>query len=128
MAKLKVKSFPDLTAAQVKYLREIDDISESTRLRFITPGAGQAMTYEAKFREATRPDEPRPLITAEAEALEISVAEVAQTVITAHTLWQQVGSRIEALRLKAKRDIREATTVAEMHAAVKALGLSLKQI
>lgn len=121
MAKLTVKRFPDLDEARAFYLAEADRKAEAERSRYITPGNGQAMTYEDKHREAVAGD--GPLLRAEAEALEMTVAEVAASVLAARAQWEQAGARIEAARLKAKKQIRQAQTPAEMHAAVKAMPL-----
>lgn len=122
MAKLSVKRFEDLAEAQTHYLRQVDSTAEQVRLRYITPGAGQAMTYEQKYREAVAGD--GPLLQAEANALGLTVSEVAQSVLDAHAAWQIAGARIEGLRLKAKADIRKAATAAEMHDVVEALSFS----
>lgn len=126
MAKLSVKRFEDLAEAQAHYLRQVDSAAEQVRLRHITPGAGQAMTYEQKYREALAGD--GPLIQAEAEALDKTVAEVASEVLAAHAAWQVAGAHIEALRLKAKQDVRGANTAAEMHAIANELSQSLEDI
>lgn len=119
MARLSIKRFPELDEARAHYLATVDAWAETARLQYITPGAGQAMTYEAKHREALVGD--GPLLRAEAEALDLTVAEVAQSVLDAHAAWQQIGASIEATRLRAKRDIRNAETAAEMHAISESL-------
>ena len=121
MAKLSVKRFADLDEARAFYLGKADRKAEAERSRYITPGNGQAMTYEAKHREALVGD--GPLLRAEAEALEMTVAEVAASVLAARAQWEQVGAQIEAARLKAKKQIRQTQTPAEMNAAVKAMPL-----
>lgn len=126
MAKLSVKRFEDLAEAQDNYLRQIDSAAETCRLRYITPGAGQAMTYEQKYREALAGD--GPLLQAEAVALDKTVSEVASEVLAAHAAWQVAGSHIEALRLKAKADVRAAESPAEMHAIVGDLEASLDSL
>jgi len=122
LAKLTVKRFSDLDEARVFYLGEADRKAEAERSRYITPGNGQAMTYEAKHQEALGGG--GPLLRAEAEALDMTVAEVAASVLTARAQWEEAGARIEAARLKAKKQIRQAQTPAEMHAVVKAMTLS----
>ncbi len=122
MAKLTVSRFKNLGETRLHYLNEVDRRAEAERGRYITPGAGQAMTYEAKHREALAGG--GPLLQAEAQALGMSVDQVASTVIAAHEAWLTIGATIESARLRAKRDIRQAETAAEMHAAVKALAFN----
>jgi hypothetical protein len=43
---------PSLEALRAQSLAEIDAQAEAARLRHITPGAGQALTYERKRAEA----------------------------------------------------------------------------
>lgn len=118
MAKLTVKTFSDNAEARAHYLATVDAEAERRRSQHITPGPGQAMTYEEKHRQAL--DGGGPMITAEAEALGLTEQEVIDSVLAARARWEQAGSWIEARRLKAKRDIRAATTPAEMHAISKA--------
>lgn len=117
MAKLTVSRFKDLDETRAHYLGTVDNEAERLRMQYLTPGNGQAMTYEEKHRQALAGG--GPMITAEAEALEVTEQEVIDSVIAARALWEQVGSQIEAARLKAKRDIRAAGTPAEMHQVVK---------
>lgn len=117
MAKLTVSRFKDLDETRAHYLATVDAEAERLRTQYLTPGNGQAMTYEEKHRQALAGG--GPMITAEAEALEVTEQEVIDSVIAARALWEQVGSQIEAARLKAKRDIRAAGTPAEMHQVVK---------
>lgn len=121
MAKLKVSRFSTLDEARSHYLGEVDRLAKAERSKYITTGNGQAMTYEEKHRQALNGG--GPMITAEAEALEVTEQEVIDSVLAARAQWEQVGAQIEAARLKAKKDIRAATTAAEMHAVVKAMPL-----
>src|SRR5690625_69854 len=126
MTTLTVKQFADRSSAERHFIEEVDRLTEASRLRYITPGVGQAMTYEQKHREALAGD--GPLLQAEAEALDKTVAEVASEVLAAHAAWQVAGAHIEALRLKAKQDVRGANTAAEMHAIANELSQSLEDI
>ena len=93
----------------------VDQAAEEARLRHLTPGSGQLLTYEAKYQEALAGG--GPMISAEAEALGMTVQEVIDSVLAARQQWQVLGAQIEALRLKTKKEIREAETASEMHAA-----------
>lgn len=117
MTKLKVARFSTLEEARSHYLGEVDRLAEAERAKYITTGNGQALTYEEKRRQAL--DGGGPMITAEAEALEMTEQRVIDSVLTARAQWEQVGSQIEAKRLKAKKKIRQASTPAEMHAISK---------
>ncbi len=118
MAKLNVKTFSDLEQAKTRYENEIDAEAEAIRRRYITAAPGQTMSYEAKHREAQRyPNGSKfPFLEAEAEALGLSLEAVAESILTARTQWETIGSGIEAARLKAKQQVRGAGTAAEMHA------------
>ena len=118
MAKLVIKHFSNRAEAERHYLREVDRLAEAEREKHITPGNGQAMTYEAKHREAAAGG--GPMITAEAQALGVTEDDVIASVLAARAQWEQVGAQIEAARLKAKKQIRQAQTAAEMHAVIKA--------
>lgn len=117
MATLKASTFTDRDSAERHFLSLVDQEAEAERSRYITPGNGQAMTYEEKHRQALAGG--GPMISAEADALGMTVQEVIDSVLTARAQWEQIGSQIEAARLKAKRDIRAAQTPAEMHAISK---------
>lgn len=122
MAKLSVRRFADLGTAQAHYLAQVDAAAEAARGRIITAAPGQAMTYEAKHREAERyPDDPpHPWLEAEAAGLGTTPAEVAESVLLARQQWEALGVAIEVARLNAKTEIRAAATAAEMHAVLRA--------
>jgi len=117
LATLNVSTFADHKDAQSHYLRVIDQAAEQARLQSMTPGSGQAMTYEAKYQEALVGS--GVLLSAEAEVLGVSVQEVAASILQARQRWQVVNAQIEAKRLKAKKEVREAKTAAEMHVIEK---------
>lgn len=123
MATLKVRSFPDTDAARSKYLRDVDAAAEQVRDMYLTPGPGQAMTYEEKYRQALAGG--GTMIAAEAQALEITDQEVIDSVLLAREQWEQVGGQIEAARVKAKKFVRGAQTPAEMHAILQSFEKSL---
>jgi hypothetical protein len=118
LAKLNIKRFTDRAEAEAHYLREVDRIAEAERAKHITSGQGQAMIYDAKHREALSGD--GPLLRAESGALDATVAEVAASVLAARARWEQAVAKIEAVRLKAKAAIREASTAADMRRIVTA--------
>lgn len=113
MANLKAFLHNTLDDAVRHYLDIVDDAAENARLKHLTPGSGQAMTYELKYQEALAGG--GPMISAEVEALGMTVQEVIDSVLVARQQWQVLGAQIEAARSKAKKAIREAQTAAEMH-------------
>lgn len=93
----------------------IDAEAERQRLRWITPGAGQAMTYQAKAEEARRlvvDHDPQPgsysLLAAEVGITAPSLAGVGAVVLAAYQQWLSIGGAIEAVRLAAKAAIENA--------------------
>lgn len=105
----------------------IDTEAETARLRYITGGAGQAMTYQQKAAEAAdclshaAPQlDDFPLLAAEVGITAETLLGVAQVVFEAHQQWRQVGATIEALRLTGKQavDVAETITDAQSSAAI----------
>jgi len=102
----------------------IDVGAESERLKYITPGAGQAMTYQQKADEAARylsASSPKgsdyPLLSAEIGITAVDIATVAQVIAAAFAQWQTIGGAIEATRLAAKKAIDAAATIDAANAA-----------
>jgi hypothetical protein len=102
----------------------VDDVNaaaEATRLLYITPGAGQAMTYTYKADEArawTADNSASvPFLTAEATARGMTIAALAAEVIGQAGAWISIGSKIEAKRMAAKAALASATTIVELIAA-----------
>lgn len=103
----------------------IDAEAEKYSLNFITPGASQAMRYMEKRTEAASwvpgvsDENDFPFLSAEAIATGVTVDEIATAVNANANQWRVIGSRIEAARLKAKKQVREATNIAEIHASAQ---------
>lgn len=104
----------------------IDAEAERQRLRWITPGAGQAMEYQQSATEAAAyfaagHSEPPaagtyPMLEASVGIDGETLADVASTVLAMHGQWQVIGSAIRGARLAAKQAIDIAATVAEAEA------------
>lgn len=116
----------DQIKGQMKEL--IDSAAELERLKYITPGAGQAMTYQAKASEArsflasTSPDPSDfPMLSAEVGITADDIASVAQVVTAAYARWQIIGAAIEGARLGGKAAIDAATSEADAHVAFGAV-------
>lgn len=120
---------PVVLAAAVKQLREaIDHAAGQARARHITTSPGQESTYIAKGQEAERfiadgsPADTTPfvMLTAEAGALGITVADLADQVIATRAAWLQLAGAVEAARLGGKAAVEGAETIAAAEAAAAA--------
>lgn len=106
----------------------VDTAAETERLKYITPGEGQAMTYQQKvteaqaYKAATDPQvSDYPILSSEVGITSATLDEVADIVLAAFAQWQQIGAAIEAIRLGAKRDIDAAADEAAARAIVDAI-------
>ncbi|WP_024899523.1 hypothetical protein [Brucella rhizosphaerae] len=107
---------------------EVDRFAEIERLKYITPGHGQAMTYQQKvaeaqaFKAATNPKAADyPILSSEVGITADTLDEVANIVLAAFAQWQQIGAMIESIRLGAKRDIDAAQDEAAARAIIDAI-------
>lgn len=106
---------------------EVDAAAETQRLRWITPGAGQAMTYQGKLAEAEAclrdPKEPTeenyPLLSAELGLRAATLREIAQNVVAIYRGWVRLAADIERVRLVAKADIRAAKSPEEIRSILE---------
>lgn len=85
----------------------VDAAAEFERHKYITPGSGQAMTYQAKAAEAQRYADTDgageyPFLSQEVGITGYTLTDVAAVVLAMHTQWLTVGSEIEKVRLSAK--------------------------
>lgn len=106
----------------------IDAAAETERLKYITPGNGQAMTYQQKVTEAqalksaASPQVSNyPILSSEVGITAETLGEVADIVLAAFAQWQQIGAAIESIRLGAKRDIDAAADEAAARAIIDAI-------
>lgn len=117
----------DLEQERAKALILVDQQAEFARLRFLTPGAGQALEYEATKQDATRllaaNHEPiasdYPWLAAEQAALGSvglgrSLREIAEAVQSQMDAWTTAGAGVKEVRRAAKLQLSGATTVAEV--------------
>jgi hypothetical protein len=121
--------FPDspLDTVRLDLCRQIDEQAEVIRLRYLTPGAGQAFVYVLKGQEASAavadpaPTQDRyPLLSASLGIDGDTLAEVATTVLSAAATSTGILVYVEFARLAAKRAITAAATTAEALAAFDA--------
>ncbi|WPE19973.1 hypothetical protein [Shinella zoogloeoides] len=101
----------------------IDEAAELARLKYITPGAGQAMTYQQKAAEAAAcmaDEDPQPelypLLAAEVGITASTLAGVALAVSQAYAQWAVIGAAIEAARLGAKAAVDAAIDAPAVYA------------
>ena len=135
LANYGLKMFPPTLAETKNELKSrVDAAAETERLKYITAGVGQSMTYGEKFNQAVEyskkyaahtadpknvnpPDENEfPLLQASIGIDGSSMIEVAETVTYAFALWEKIGAAIEGIRLKAKAAIGDAKTEEEAQA------------
>lgn len=123
---LEPEADPEVRLAMARSQRKaaIDAEAERQRLRWITPGAGQAMTYQAKVDEARalavegEEADPShyPMLSAEVGITGATLQDVSGVVIAAYQQWQAIGAAIEAARLGGKRAVDLAETVEDVAA------------
>lgn len=102
----------------------IDQAAGRFRKQFITTAPGQEMTYLQKRQEAeayVAGADPLtvPMLAAEADAMGVSIADLAATVIAKSAEWEQLGAAIEGLRMQAKKAVTEADTIGAKALAAK---------
>ena len=114
-----------LDAIKASLKSTVDSLAEVERLKYITPGNGQAMTYQQKvaeaqaFKAASNPQpSDYPILSSEIGITADTLNEVANIVLAAFAQWQQIGAMIESIRLGAKRDIDAAEDEAAARAIV----------
>lgn len=111
----------DLDEERRSKKQQIDAEAECVRMQFITPGSGQAMSYQEKTREAQRyldsnGEGEYPLLSKEVGITSGTLEGVAMLVLTMHNEWLDVGGKIVRARLLAKKQVDEASTVGDVRA------------
>lgn len=120
-AQAQLEAVP-LERAKTEAKRAIDEAAESARGRYLSPGSGQALEYEAAAREAdlflrSGPGGRAhfPMLQADVDAgLAPDLRTAAEKVAAARDLWEGVGAMIRKWRLEAKRQIEVASTHAQV--------------
>ena len=101
----------------------IDAQAEVVRQSILTPGAGQAMTYQRKEAEARAwsldNGTPTPFLTAEAGARGMTITDLAAEIIELADAWVAIGAAIEGLRMGAKAAVGRAANLGAIVAAGK---------
>ena len=109
------------------FKRQVNDEAETARLRYITPGDGQAMSYREKldeakaclaayateqaFTAANPPAGTYPLLESEVGIKGANAWKVAELVNTTFLAWKTAEAAINNLRLRAADDLDAAATV-----------------
>lgn len=123
---MKLNLKKDLTPIRAAAIAKIDAAAELERGKYITLGAGQAMTYLEKERQAEtvcadpniNPNLVR-LVAIDAERYNVTLLDAAAVILTMAESWRVVGPLIEDKRMVAKDAVAAATTPAEIEAATE---------
>lgn len=120
---------PSLDDVKAAAKSAIDAAAERAREKYITPGAGQALVYEAKrtevarWRAAESPAAPNaalyPWAADRAERLDVTIAAVLAVWAAQADAWAAVGIAIENVREAAKEVIDGAENAATVQAVVE---------
>lgn len=108
MAKLPINRFLSLDDARTHYLHQVDRLAQGV-------SGTVSAAWQAKWQEVQNGG--GPLLTAEAEALGLTEAEVIERVTAARQAWGIAEAAREAARIRAKHHIRQAENPADMHRA-----------
>ncbi len=117
---MKVVAGRTLDAIKAELLADVDRQAEAVRLRYITAGSGQALTYQQKAAEAAAfAAEPAidpelvPHIMAEVGITAETPEEVAAIILGRRADLQLLSATIEHFRLAAKQAIAAAESLAD---------------
>lgn len=121
------KTTPDLATLKANLKSLVDGEAESIRLKYITPGVGQAMTYREKLEQAEQviedgedaanallADDARsqyPTLSASIGVEAATLWQCANLVWQTYQQWAALSHAIEKARLTAKQAIEVAETV-----------------
>jgi hypothetical protein len=115
---------PPLNTLKLTLTAQVDADAEAARLLWITPGSGQALTYEQKRAEAERmatdpapQPEAYPMLAAEVGITADTLSDVGALVRSRAAAWTVIAAQIESLRLQAKAAVMAAINAAEARAA-----------
>lgn len=112
----------DLDGIRALAAQQIDRAAEAFRMVYLTPGAGQALTYQTKAAEAAAylADNTAtvPFLSAEASARGMMLPDLANEVASKAAEWTIIGSRIEARRMAAKAAVTAAANLAQIADAI----------
>jgi hypothetical protein len=114
---------------------ELHKAIRKKRLRFVTDFPGQDAVYSAKEAEALRyldDSTPDPgnyvFLTQEANAVGMTMEELASLWISKGNLWRQAAAAIESARMTAKAEIDSAASVEDVDEAMAKLHAALDKV
>lgn len=117
-----------LPSIKAALIAEVNAAAETERLKYITAGAGQALTYQEKLSqaraclaEASPVAADYPMLENEIGISGASLQDVAQAIVDAYAAWQQIGAAIEKVRMAANKAISEAADEASARATRAAI-------
>lgn len=127
----------DLAQLKAQLSRAVDDDAERVRLKYITPGAGQVLTYQEKFAQASAvqamgetaanalTQEQReaqfPTISASVGLEAATLWQCSQLVLQRYAAFASLSLVIEKTRLAGKKAITDASDVPSARAAYGAI-------
>lgn len=117
--RIEVFKHQDLDTTRRVAKEAIDAAAEAARTRYITPGSGQVLEYEAAYREAVDFAAGLPgvysMLQADVDAgLSVDLAAAATAVIQTRLQWEEIGSVIRRIRLQAKAAVDAEPTSEEV--------------
>ncbi|MES3674446.1 hypothetical protein QC589_00665 [Halomonas elongata] len=124
MSKLSVTTFVDLEDATSRHLDEADQVAERALRRLSSPM--KRGLHAAKAEEALRSEGPRPLLDAEADALDEPIDIIIARVTEQRKKYDAKCAKIESARIKARADIRAAASAADQKRIVNRLSADLQ--
>jgi len=102
----------------------VDQEAENQRMKYITPGDGQAIVYAKKAQEVQQyrldqnPDPKNyPLLTASLGIDGDTLEDIASVVESIELQWKKVAADIERKRLLAKRSIQNSASIEDIEKA-----------
>ncbi len=112
----------DLAPMKAEAIEWIDARAEAIANRFLTPGSAQMATYlrkEAEARAWTPGADPTnfPFLSAVAAATDVTLEALVAEVLALADAWVTIGALIDATRMKAKKDVRDAPNLLALIAA-----------
>lgn len=126
-----------LTDLKAKLFAQVNADAETVRLRYITPGVGQSMTYLEKHNQAVAveglgeeaanalSEQDRtsqfPTLSASVGIEAATLWDCAQIVVQTYEAWAALSNQIERTRLMGKRAISLASDAAAARAAYEAI-------
>lgn len=132
-----VEAFDPDAALKAELKARVDDDAERVRLRYITPGVGQSMTYLEKHNQAIAvealgetaanalSEQDRaaqfPTLAASVGIEAPTLWACAQLVILKYEAWAALSHVIERTRLLGKKSISDASDAAAAQAAYEAI-------